>query len=209
MKHPGNPDPASIQCRRSFLTCLDLGGMPLGGGRAGRADKGDEQVIALERPPNESDSGSLYPQIKTLADQCRWDDIRTVDYLHSRSEVDTARIGCLGISMGGDRTDYLAGLDERIKCAVSVGWMSTLRSMIKQYVEAHSFIHFLPGLTHFRDLPDLLGCMVPKPLMVMQCSKDQLYPLEGMQEAVDKLTAIYAKSSLSALSIDPWGVRTI
>ncbi len=58
-----------------------------------------------------------------------WDDIRTVDYLASRPEVDPSRIGCLGIPMGGYRTDFLAALDDRIQCAVSVGWMSTLRHL--------------------------------------------------------------------------------
>ncbi len=42
------------------------------------------------------------------------DDIRTVDYLVTRPEVDPKRIGCLGISMGGYRSCYLAALDDRI-----------------------------------------------------------------------------------------------
>jgi dienelactone hydrolase len=142
---------------------------------------------------------SLYWAGTTWQGIAHWDDIRTVDYLLTRPEVDPARIGCLGISMGGDRTDYLAGLDERIKCAISVGWMSTLRPMIRKHVDTHSYIHFLPGLTSFLDLPDLLGCMVPKPLMVMQCKKDQLYPLEGMMEAVDQITAIYAKAGAASM----------
>jgi dienelactone hydrolase len=127
-----------------------------------------------------------------------WDDIRTVDYLVTRAEVDPERIGCVGISMGGDRTVYLAGLDERIQCAVVVGWMSTLRSMIQKYVLTHSFMHFLPGLTRFLDLPDLIGCMAPKPLMVQQCSKDELYPLDGMQESLKKITAIYSKAGAAS-----------
>jgi hypothetical protein len=123
-----------------------------------------------------------------------WDDIRTVDYLASRPEVDPARIGCVGISMGGYRTDFLAGLDDRIQCAVSVGWMSTLRPLIRKHVLTHSFVHFLPGLTRFVDLPDVIGCMVPKPLMVQQCRLDPLYSLDGMTESVKKIGAIYAKS---------------
>jgi dienelactone hydrolase len=123
-----------------------------------------------------------------------WDDHRTVDYLTSRPEVDPKRIGCVGISMGGYRTDFLAGLDDRIQCAVSVGWMSTLRSLIKAHVVTHSFIHFLPGLANFLDLPDVIGCMAPKPLMVQQCERDALYPIAGMKESVKKIAAIYGKS---------------
>jgi dienelactone hydrolase len=127
-----------------------------------------------------------------------WDDLRTVDYLVSRPEVDPSRIGCVGISMGGYRTDFLAALEDRIQCAVSVGWMSALRPMIRSHVDTHSFIHFLPGLARFLDLPDLIGCMVPKPLMVQQCSRDELYPMEGMKEALRKLEAIYAKAGASS-----------
>ncbi len=128
-----------------------------------------------------------------------WDDIRTVDYLVSRPEVDPARIGCVGISMGGDRTDYLAGLDDRIRCAVSVGWMSTLRPMIKAHVVTHSFMHFLPGLARFLDLPDVIGCMAPKPLMVQQCERDALYPLEGMKESLQKIAAVYDRCGAASM----------
>jgi len=161
-----------------------------------------EAVGALNRRAEEGEgilARSLFWAGTTWPGVAHWDDIRTVDYLASRPEVDPERIGCLGISMGGDRTDYLAGLDERIKCAVSVGWMSTLRPMIRKHVDTHSYIHFLPGLTHFLDLPDLIGCMVPKPLMVQQCSQDRLYPLEGMQEAVKKIAAIYEKAGAGSM----------
>jgi len=30
---------------------------------------------------------------------------------------------------------------------------------------------FLPGLAGFLDLPDVIGCMAPKPLMVQQCER--------------------------------------
>jgi dienelactone hydrolase len=161
-----------------------------------------EAVAALNRRAEESEgilARSLFWAGTTWPGVAHWDDIRTVDYLASRPEVDPGRIGCLGISMGGDRTDYLAGLEDRIKCAVSVGWMSTLRPMIRKHVDTHSYIHFLPGLTHFLDLPDLIGCMVPKPLMVQQCSQDALYPLEGMQQAVKRIAAIYEKAGAGSM----------
>ncbi len=125
-----------------------------------------------------------------------WDDIRTVDYLITRPEVDPERIGCMGISMGSDRTNYLCALDDRIGCGVSVGWVATYRPLIKAHIDTHSFSHFLPGLTRYMDLPDMLGALVPKPLMVLQCSQDGLYTLESMKEAVDKLEKIYDKAEV-------------
>ncbi len=156
-----------------------------------------EEVRELNRRASEGESTlarSLFWAGTTWQGIAHWDDIRTVDYLVSRPEVDPTRIGCVGISMGGWRTDFLAGLDSRIQCAVSVGWMSTLRPLIKAHVDTHSFMHFLPGLTRFVDLPDVIGCMAPKPLMVQQCARDGLYPLEGMKESLSKIAAIYKKA---------------
>jgi dienelactone hydrolase len=160
-----------------------------------------EEVKRLNRRAGQGESTlacSLFWAGTTWQGIAHWDDIRTVDYLISRPEVDPARIGCVGISMGGWRTDFLAGLDSRIRCAVSVGWMSTLRPMIKAHVDTHSFMHFLPGLTRFMDLPDVIGCMAPKPLMVQQCSRDGLYPLGGMKESLTKIAAIYDKAGAGA-----------
>ncbi len=44
---------------------------------------------------------------------------RAMDYLATRSEVDTARIGILGYSLGGVMTFTLAGVDPRITVAVT------------------------------------------------------------------------------------------
>jgi dienelactone hydrolase len=125
-----------------------------------------------------------------------WDDIRTVDYLVTRPEVDPKRIGCVGISMGGYRSFYLAGLDERIAAACVVGFMSTVRPMIQAHVDTHSFVHFLPAVHQYLDWPDVASMMAPKPLMVQQCSQDRLFPPSGMKESVEKIAAVYDKAGV-------------
>lgn len=40
-----------------------------------------------------------------------------VDYLAGRPDVDAARIGCTGVSLGGMHAWLLAALDARIACA--------------------------------------------------------------------------------------------
>ena len=164
---------------------------------ASREDYSSEDVTRVNRRAAQGEATlvkSLFWAGLTWPGIVHWDDIRTVDYLASRPEVDANRIGCLGISMGGDRTNYLAALDDRVRCAVSIGWMSTLRPMVRAHVDTHSFGHFLPGLARYLDLPDLAGCMAPKPLMVQYCARDPLYPLEGMKESERKIAAIYRKA---------------
>lgn len=125
-----------------------------------------------------------------------WHDLRTVDYLVTRPEVDPKRIGCLGISMGGYRSTYLAGLDERIAAACVVGFMSTVGPMIQAHLDTHSWVHFLPTLHRYLDLPDVASLMAPKPLFVQQCARDRLFPPAGMKAAVDKIAAVYDKAGV-------------
>lgn len=133
-------------------------------------------------------AGITWPGITT------WDDMRTVDYLVTRPEVDPKRIGCVGVSLGGYRSLFLAGLDDRIAAGCIVGFMSTVKPMIRKHMDTHSFVHFVPSLHRWLDLPDVAALRVPKPLMVLQCKQDGLFPLAGMEEAVEKIAAIYKKA---------------
>jgi len=126
-----------------------------------------------------------------------WDDMRTVDYLVTRPEVDPDRIGCCGVSMGGYRTIYLAALDDRIKAASIVGFMSTLRPMLHAKIDTHSWVHFPPGVHGALDLPDVAALHAPLPLMVQQCRKDGLFTLEGMEQALQQIGAAYAKAGVA------------
>jgi dienelactone hydrolase len=120
-----------------------------------------------------------------------WDDMRTVDYLVTRPEVDPKRIGCLGISMGGYRAIYLTALDDRITAGCVVGFMSSVRPMIKSHLDTHSFVHFLPGLHKFLDLPDVAALAAPRALLVQQCRRDRLFPPAGMEESIRRIAATY------------------
>jgi hypothetical protein len=46
------------------------------------------------------------------------DNRQILDYLVEREEVDSDRLGCLGLSLGGIRASMIAGVDERLKCTV-------------------------------------------------------------------------------------------
>src|SRR5262249_37223409 len=52
-----------------------------------------------------------------LARYTIWDGLRALDYLVSRKEVDTARVGVAGNSGGGTHSTYVSALDDRISAA--------------------------------------------------------------------------------------------
>ncbi|MEY4178049.1 MAG: hypothetical protein RLY70_1623 [Planctomycetota bacterium] len=120
-----------------------------------------------------------------------YDDRRSIDYLQSRPEVDPRRIGCVGISMGGYRSAYLAAMDERIQAACVVGFMATTSAMLQAHIDTHSWVHFLPGLHRLMDWPELAALAAPRRLFVQQCSQDRLFPLAAMRESLERIAALY------------------
>jgi len=124
------------------------------------------------------------------------DDLRTVDYLVSRPEVDPERIGCCGLSVGGFRSAHLAGLDPRIKAAVVVGWMSTYGHMLQSHLTSIGPMKIIPGLYPYLDLPDVVSLNVPGGLMVINGTQDALFPLAGVRASFDKIARVYAKAGV-------------
>jgi dienelactone hydrolase len=126
-----------------------------------------------------------------------WDDLRTLDYLASRPEVDRRRLGCVGLSVGGYRSFLLAALDDRIKAAVDVGWMTSYASNIRWHVlNTVGFTFHIPGLYRYLDLPDLAALIAPRSVFVMNGSKDALFPRDGVDKAFQKIEACFRKAGV-------------
>jgi len=149
----------------------------------GLLDKMEDLVIA----PTIVNAGTSWPGIFS------YEDGRSVDYLVTRPEIDPNRIGCGGLSGGGLRTIFLAGLDERIRCAFCVGFMSTMRGMLRNRIKSHRLFMYVPQLSHYLDLPDVIALRAPSPLMVQYDSDDELFTLEGQRQADEKIARIYSE----------------
>ena len=124
-----------------------------------------------------------------------WEDRRAVDYLVGRPEVDASRIGCCGLSGGGLRTIYLAGVEPRIACAVAVCYVHTLAGLQEaDKHRSHTWMGHLPGLARHMDLCDVISLHAPAPLMVQFDEQDGLFTMPSMQEADAKIAAVYEKA---------------
>lgn len=117
-----------------------------------------------------------------------------LDILSSRIDVDPARLGCCGLSGGGLRTDFMAGLDERIKCAVSVGFMSTWNDFALNKSFTHTWMTYVPMLPRELDFPEILGLRAPLPTLVLNDIDDQLYTIDQMKAADVILKEVFEKA---------------
>ena len=133
-------------------------------------------------------AGTTWPGIYT------YDDRRAVDVLCARPEVDPSRIGCCGLSGGGVRSVYLGGLEERVKCAICVGMMTTWRDLILDKNWTHTWMMWAPGLPKYLDYPEILGLRVPAPTMVLNNNEDPLFSLGEMHRADDILREVFEKA---------------
>jgi hypothetical protein len=122
-----------------------------------------------------------------------YDDRRAVDVLQSLAEVDKSRIGCAGLSGGGFRSTYLAGMDSRIKAAVITGWMTSLPTTTDIAYPVHRDMFDPFGVHAYLDHPDVASLGAPGcALFVQNCGRDRLFTREGMDAAVDKISNVYA-----------------
>ena len=120
------------------------------------------------------------------------DDRRSIDLLQSIPEVDPKRIGALGLSVGGYRTGYLVGIDDRVKAAIIVGWMTELADVVKINSPNHGGLMIAEGIYKYLDHPDIVSLAAPQcALKVFNCSLDHLYTFDGMKRASEKVKRVY------------------
>lgn len=136
-------------------------------------------------------SGTTWPGLTLMEDQT------ALDILCARTDVEADNVGCCGLSGGGLRSNYLGGLDARIKCAISVGFMSTWRDFIMNKSYTHTWMTYAALLPKYLEFPEILGLRVPLPTMVMNNNEDELYTLSEMKEADKILQEVFAKAGAS------------
>lgn len=129
----------------------------------------------------------IYEAGNTLMGERLWDLMRCVDYLESLPEVDAKRIGCGGLSLGGEMAMWLAAMDERVYATVSSGFLT----MMDQLEEGHCMCWKFPGLRDLVDFPDIYALIAPRPL---QCQN-------GLRETPDFFCVPLAREAMEQLRV--------
>ncbi|OAI51764.1 hypothetical protein AYO47_06805, partial [Planctomyces sp. SCGC AG-212-M04] len=121
-----------------------------------------------------------------------WNCIRALDYLETRPEVDATKFGVTGRSGGGAYSWWIAGVDDRIKVAVPVAGITSLKNhIVDGCVEGHCDCMFQCN-TYRWDYSMLPGLFAPKPLLISNTDKDKIFPLDGVVDVYMKTRPVYA-----------------
>ena len=118
-----------------------------------------------------------------------YDAMRSFDYLATRPEIDTNRLGVMGISGGGTTTFFTAALDTRVKAAVVSGYFNTFRDSILSL--SHCIDNYIPNVLQYVEMYDIAGLIAPRALFVESGTEDSIFPIEATRFAVSEAKAIF------------------
>ena len=152
-----------------------------------------------------------------------WDVMRLLDYLESREDVDSRRIGLTGFSKGGIETYLAAAVDPRIAVVVpcigvqSFGWaleqgawrprVGTIQKAFdsaakeeginepgKEFVRKF-YDRLTPGIYDRFDGPVMLALIAPRPLLAINGDSDDKTPLPGLELCAAAARRAYASAA--------------
>lgn len=115
---------------------------------------------------------------------------RAVDYLCSRPEVDTERIGCYGHSMGSTHTWLVGPWETRLRCLVGNCCLPTYAGIHRTHL-LHCFPNFIPGLFQYGDTPDIAALIAPRPLHLNLGELDTGSPIEEAKQGLQTIARSY------------------
>ncbi len=129
----------------------------------------------------------------TLQAKMAFDAARALDYLASRPDVDPARIGCIGHSLGGQQTLFTTALDERIAAAVSSCGFASYRAIFRDAIN-HNFSAYVPNLLARGDFGAVLSLVAPRPFLVAVGNADRIFPYDGIVESFEAARRVYEEN---------------
>lgn len=122
-----------------------------------------------------------------------YDSIRAMDYLQTRSEVETARIGTAGLSMGSTMAWWLAALDERVKVTVDICCLTDFQALIETgNLKGHGIYYYVPRLLKHFTTAQINALIAPRAHLALAGNLDPLTPPAGLDRIDRELRKIYA-----------------
>src|SRR5262245_60307292 len=150
---------------------------------------------------------NVYEEGRTLMGERLNDVVRCVDYLVARKDVDPERIGCAGLSLGGEMTMWLGAMDPRVKATVSSGFLTTVANMRRGHCPCWDFKEFSDNF----DFADIYGLIAPRALV---CQIGRMegapggFPVDVAETAMTDVRKVYAafgKKDKPILDLHPEG----
>ncbi|MFH1571062.1 MAG: alpha/beta hydrolase family protein [Gemmatimonadota bacterium] len=123
-----------------------------------------------------------------------YDNLRALDWLGARPEVDEARIGTLGISMGSTMAWWTAALDERVKVTVDLCCLTDFHALIESRgLDGHGIYYYVPSLLKHFTTARINALIAPRAHLSLAGNYDRLTPPAGLDRVDAELRRVYGE----------------
>jgi dienelactone hydrolase len=129
-----------------------------------------------------------------------WNHMAAVDLLQSLSEVDPERIGCIGHSLGGHNTLFVALFDIRIKAMVSSCGFTSFYKYYGGNLKGWSHQGYMPRIATVYgmnpekmpfDFSEILGALAPRAVFINAPLNDSNFEVSGVYDCVNAAKPVY------------------
>lgn len=120
-----------------------------------------------------------------------WNAMRAIDWLATRREVDSRRLGVTGISGGGAVTWYLAALDDRVAAAAPSCSTFTFGSQAARWLARGQCDCIYYHNTYRWDFPVVAALIAPRPLLITSGQRDTIFPPDGYHPVYQHAKRVY------------------
>jgi acetyl esterase/lipase len=131
---------------------------------------------------------------KVLWGMMVYDNLRALDYLAARPDVDPARIATGGISMGSTMAWWTAALDDRIKATFDLCCLTDFQALIDtRHLDGHGLYYYVPGLLKHFSTATINELIAPRAHLSLQGDYDKLTPPAGLERIDAHLKKVYSE----------------
>jgi len=121
-----------------------------------------------------------------------YDNLRALDYLHTRSDIDPNRIATLGMSMGSTMAWWTAALDIRIKVTVDICCLTDYQALMEEDgLDGHGIYYYVPDLLNHFTTSEINALISPRAHLGLAGTQDPLTPLSGLHKIDQELKQVY------------------
>ncbi len=145
------------------------------------------------KPELEIFKGMLW-QGQVLWGMMVYDNLRALDYLQTREDLDQTRIATMGMSMGSTMAWWLAALDERIRVCVDMCCLTDFQTLREEEgLHRHGIYYYVPDLLNHFTTSQINALISPRPHLGVAGRFDPLTPLKGLEKIDRNLKEQYRK----------------
>jgi hypothetical protein len=129
-----------------------------------------------------------------------WNHMRGVDLLQTLPEVEGTRIGCIGHSLGGHNSLFVAAFDPRLKVIVTSCGFNSFAKYMKGNLTGWSHKGYMPRIASNYDrdpakmpfdFTEIVGALAPRAVFINAPVNDSNFEVSGVRDCVSAAKPVY------------------